>query len=166
MSKSTKREPARKGEESVWDYPRPPAIQPESRHVMVVIDGVVVADSNKAYRVLETSHPPVFYIPPKDVRTDLLVTSAKSSFCEFKGKALYAKYEHGNKSIEAVAWYYPSPDKAYESIKGYYAFYPSKADKCMVADEEVMAQEGDFYGGWITREIKGPFKGGAGTWGW
>lgn len=166
MKKPVKREPVKAGEESVWDYPRPPALERDSRHVRVVINGKVVADSHRAYRILETSHPPVFYIPPEDVRKDLISSSEQTSYCEFKGRAFYAAYNDGNHHRAAVAWFYPKPSEKYSAIAGFYAFYPSKADRCLVGDEEVIAQDGDFYGGWITSEIKGPFKGAANTWGW
>ncbi|MGB3180908.1 MAG: DUF427 domain-containing protein [Cyclobacteriaceae bacterium] len=166
MKKRIKPEPVKAGEESVWDYPRPPALVSDSRHVRVIINGKVVADSNKSYRVLETSHPPVFYIPASDVRTEWIKPSEQTSYCEFKGRASYAEFDDGAEQRKAVAWYYTEPTETFSAIKGYYAFYPSKADRCYVGEEEVEAQEGDFYGGWITGEIKGPFKGAADTWGW
>jgi uncharacterized protein (DUF427 family) len=166
MKKPTKRENVKAGEESVWDYPRPPALERDTRHVRVIINGTVVADSHSTYRILETSHPPVFYIPPQDVRTDLLRLSEQTSYCEYKGRASYAEFYDGEEQRAAVAWFYTEPAEKYKAIAGYYAFYPSKADLCFVGEEEVTAQEGDFYGGWITHEIKGPFKGASGTWGW
>lgn len=154
------------GQESVWDYPRPPKVEEVSKHVRVVFNGEVIADSRRAKRVLETSHPPVYYIPPEDISMEFLKPVAHSSFCEFKGKAKYYTLEVKGKSVERAAWYYPEPTKGFTVLKDHVAFYPSKMEACYVADEKVQAQEGDFYGGWITKDIVGPFKGGAGTWGW
>ena len=160
------REPHGSGEESVWAYPRPPRLEESAKHVQVYYAGALIADSRRAARVLETSHPPVFYLPPGDVRTDLLTRTAQKSFCEFKGGAVYWTLEPDGKEAPNAAWSYPNPSKGFEAIKDYLAFYPSRVEACFVDGERVAAQAGDFYGGWITRDIKGPFKGGAGTWGW
>ncbi len=154
------------GQESVWDYPRPPRLEDTSKHVRVVFNGEVIADSHRAKRVLETSHPPVYYIPLADIKTEYLHTSAHTSFCEFKGMAKYYSLEVNGQHLAKAGWYYPEPTQAFAALKDYVAFYPSKMEACYVADEKVLAQEGDFYGGWITQDIVGPFKGGAGTWGW
>jgi uncharacterized protein (DUF427 family) len=135
--------------------------------VVVELDGEVVADTRRSLRVLETSHPPVYYIPAADVRTDRLRASARrSTWCEFKGAASY--YDAGDRA--AVAWSYPEPSPGYEAIAGhyafYYAFYPGRVDTATVDGEQVEAQPGDFYGGWITSAVTGPFKGGPGTTGW
>jgi uncharacterized protein (DUF427 family) len=149
--------------ESVWDYPRPPRVEPSAARVVVELDGQVLADTRRSLRVLETSHPPVFYIPAADVRTDRLRPSARrSTVCEFKGTARY--YDAGDRS--AVAWSYASPSPGYEAIAGCYAFYPGRVDRATVDGEQVEAQPGDFYGGWITSTVTGPFKGGPGTTGW
>lgn len=154
-------------QESVWDYPRPPALQADSRHVRVEFAGETIASSNGTYRVLETSHPPTFYIPADDVNFNFLVSKPdKQSFCEWKGMAEYWTVKVGMQVADSAAWSYPKPTKRFVDIKDYVCFYPSKMHACFVGDEQVQAQEGDFYGGWITSEIKGPFKGGAGTWGW
>src|SRR4051812_45646516 len=151
------------GQESVWDYPRPPAIEPVRDRVRVILWGVVIADTTDAYRVLETSHPPVYYVPREDVDAAAISESATAAtYCEFKGMARYL--DVGGQP--AAAWYYPNPTKRYAAIAGHIAFYPSKMDACFVGDEQVQPQEGDFYGGWVTSGIVGPFKGGAGTWGW
>ena len=162
-----KREPVSKakGEESVWDYPRPPKVEPSRKHIEVYFAGEKVADSSRAVRILETSHPPVFYVPQADIRTELLTQTQHRSFCEFKGGAVYWTLSLNAQEAQ-VAWSYPNPAKGFESIKDYLAFYPSRVEACFVDGERVQAQAGDFYGGWITHEIKGPFKGGAGTWGW
>lgn len=154
------------GQESVWDYPRPPRLESSPKRIRIVIDDIVIADSTATFRVLETSHPPVFYIPPEDVRMDLLRDSRRSSFCEWKGRARYHHYFSPHREVVDFAWSYPNPSQRFQSIAGYLAFYPSKADACYVDEERVTAQEGDFYGGWITAEIVGPFKGGPNTMGW
>lgn len=157
---------AKREEESVWDYPRPPALVPDTRSVRVEFAGQTIASSNGAYRVLETSHPPSFYIPSSDINFDFLVATPKQSFCEWKGAAQYWTVKVGLQVAENAGWSYPKPTKRFADIKDYVSFYPSLMHACFVGDEQVEAQEGDFYGGWITSEIKGPFKGGAGTWGW
>lgn len=155
------------GQESVWDYPRPPRLEPVSAHLTVKVNGEVVASTNKGYRVLETSHPPVYYIPQEDIQMKYLELDPKfQSHCEFKGKARYWNLKVGDREVNGIAWSYPSPNAYFQPIKDYLAFYPSKVDECYVGDEQVKAQEGDFYGGWITSKIVGPFKGGPGTWGW
>ncbi len=156
------------GQESVWDYPRPPRLEPCSKQIKIISGGVVLLESTRAFRVLETSHPPSYYLPPEDVQLELLQISSHSSYCEFKGEARYYDLTSG---VKNVAWYYPTPTKAYEAIAGYLAFYPSRVvlqegDGCFVAGERVIPQAGNFYAGWITADIVGPFKGEAGTQGW
>jgi uncharacterized protein (DUF427 family) len=153
--------------EHVWDYPRPPAVVPCERRVRVELGGVTLADSTAALRVLESSHPPTIYVPPGDVRAELLVgSSAPGTSCEYKGAARYMDAVVGGRRVRSVAWTYPRPVAAYESLRDHVAFYPSRADAAWLDDELVQAQEGDFYGGWITADLVGPFKGGAGTLGW
>jgi len=147
--------------ESVWDYPRPPRLEPSSKTVRVMLGEQVIAESSRAYRVLETSHPPTWYIPKADIKMELLRPTRKSSFCEWKGQASYWSAA----SAENAAWSYESPSASFKPIQGHLAFYPSRFE-CYVDDERVTAQPGDFYGGWITQDIAGPFKGGAGTSGW
>ena len=154
------------GQESVWDYPRPPRLAPSSRHVRILFQGVTIVDSVSAFRVLETSHPPTWYIRPLDVKASCLFPAAGGSFCEFKGNAVYWNLRVGKHESRQAAWSYPDPSPAFGRIRDYLAFYPTRVDVCFVDDEQVQAQDGDFYGGWITSEIVGPFKGGAGTWGW
>lgn len=157
----------RAGQESVWDYPRPPRLERTNKHLRVEFGGIAIAETNSAYRVLETSHPPVYYIPPEDVRMALLQPRAgQQSFCEFKGQATYWDIKTEQGESPAAAWSYPSPTPAFKPIAGYLAFYASRVGACYVDGERVKAQEGDFYGGWITSQIVGPFKGGKGTWGW
>jgi len=153
-------------QESVWDYPRPPRIEPTMKRIRVVFNGETIADTTRALRVLETSHPPVYYIPPQDVKMNLLTSTRRHTFCEFKGTAAYWTIRVGDKVADNAAWSYPSPNDDYDAIAEYIAFYPAHMDACYVDDEQVQAQAGDFYGGWITSNIVGPFKGGAGTQGW
>ena len=152
--------------ESVWDYPRPPAVEAADRHIRVIVDGVTIADSRRALRVLETSHPPVWYVPPQDVRMDLLQPTKRRTACEFKGEASYYRVDAGGRGRNDAAWTYPHPLPGYEDLAGYIAFYPGRVDEAWVDGERVVPQAGDFYGGWITSEVTGPFKGGPGTRGW
>jgi len=152
--------------ESVWDYPRPPRVEASQKPVRVEFAGEVIAETTRAYRVLETSHPPVFYIPLEDVRGEFLRPSRRRTYCEFKGEAGYYDLVAGGREVREAAWYYPEPSARYEVLRGHVAFYPGRVDAAWVGDEQVTPQEGDFYGGWITSEIEGPFKGGPGTTGW
>jgi uncharacterized protein (DUF427 family) len=167
MSTTNKnRIPPGPGQESVWDYPRPPRVEDCPRRVKVVFRSVVVADSRQTKRVLETSHPPVYYIPPDDIRMDLLLPSRGSSFCEWKGRAQYYHLQVDGSIVREAAWYYPDPVRAFVALRDHVAFYPSRVDACYVDEELVRSQEGDFYGGWITDNIVGPFKGAPGTNWW
>jgi uncharacterized protein (DUF427 family) len=152
--------------ESVWDYPRPPRVEASTRRVRVVFNGVTVAETTRALRVLETSHPPVYYVPPEDVRTEYVRPTRRRTFCEFKGEAAYYDLDVDGRVAVNAAWYYPEPTERYAALRGHVAFYPGRVDACFVDDEQVQPQAGDFYGGWITRDITGPFKGGPGTTGW
>ena len=154
------------GQESVWDYPRPPRIEETARQVKVVFSGEVIADTRRAKRVLETSHPPVYYIPPEDIRMEYLIKTSRRTWCEWKGQASYCGLSVGGRQVKDAAWFYPNPAPGYEAIQGYLAFYPGRMDACYVDGERIEAQPGDFYGGWITDDIVGPFKGGPGTAGW
>jgi uncharacterized protein (DUF427 family) len=165
MWKPTRMKPM-PGQESVWDYPRPPRLENVSARLRVIFNGQTVADTTSGCRVLETSHPPVYYIQPQDVVLPYLRSAAGSSWCEFKGHAKYWSLDVGGKRTENAAWSYPSPSTAFASITGHLAFYASRVDECWIDDERVLPQDGDFYGGWITSRIVGLFKGGAGTRGW
>jgi uncharacterized protein (DUF427 family) len=153
--------------ESVWDYPRPPRLEPMASLVRIRHGGVVLAETTRALRILETSHPPVFYLPQDDIAMQSLRRSARrSSFCEFKGSATYWTVDvPGHVSADA-AWSYAQPTAAYAALRDHLAFYASRVDECSVDGEIVQAQAGDFYGGWITSRVKGPFKGSPGTLGW
>lgn len=154
------------GQESVWDYPRPPRIEDVGKEVKVDFGGVTLAYTKRAKRVLETSHPPVYYIPAPDIRMEHLEPSAGTSYCEWKGRARYYDVVAESRKEGRAAWFYPEPAPSFRGLKDYVAFYPSRMDACWVGGEKVGAQEGDFYGGWITPDIVGPFKGAPGTWGW
>lgn len=154
------------GQESVWDYPRPPRLEASTRHIQVYFNGVLIADSHRSQRVLETSHPPTWYIPMDDVRMEYLSLSPKGSYCEWKGQAVYYTVKVDGVEARDAVWSYPRPTPSFAGIKDYLAFYPSRMEACLVDGERVQAQAGDFYGGWITAEIVGPFKGEPGTWGW
>ncbi len=153
--------------ESVWDYPRPPAV--ESCHVRVRIElgGETLADSAHALRVLETSHPPTIYVPPSDVAMARLRESERRpTVCEFKGRAHYFDAVLGDRVLTAVAWTYRIPSSDYEALRDHLAFYADRVDAAWLGDELVNAQESGFYGGWVTSEVAGPFKGPAGTLSW
>ena len=154
------------GQESVWDYPRPPRLEPTPRHIQVYFNGLLLADTRRAYRVLETSHPPVYYLPPADIQMQCLIPAGGQSWCEWKGQAAYYSVVVGERRAENVAWYYPNPTPSFLPIKNYVAFYPRPMDRCLVDGEVVVPQPGGFYGGWITSDVVGPFKGEPGTMGW
>ena len=154
------------GQESVWDYPRPPAVEPCECTIRIVMNGGELAHSKQAHRVLETSHPPVYYLPPEDLDLTRLRRCEEQSFCEWKGIARYWAFVDGERCIDQIAWSYPTPSERFSAIRNHLAFYPSRVDECYVDGERVMAQAGDFYGGWITSKVVGPFKGGPGTRGW
>lgn len=152
--------------ESVWDYPRPPHLEPSGRHVVIRHAGHIVADTRNALRVLETSHPPVYYLPPTDIDTSVIHAADGGSFCEWKGVAEYWHVVIGGRRIDRAAWSYPRPAAAFSALKDHLAFYAGPLDECTVDGEQVRAQPGTFYGGWITSDLTGPFKGGPTTQGW
>ncbi len=166
MFKKIQRIEPQPGQESVWDYPRPPRLEAVSAHISIIFAEIKIADTTKAYRVLETSHPPVYYLPPNDISMEYLTPSAGQSFCEWKGVAKYHNLTVNGKTAPKVAWYYPQPTPDFQAIANYIAFYASPMDACYVDGEKVTPQPGGFYGGWITGNIVGPFKGESGTWGW
>ncbi|AFZ12644.1 protein of unknown function DUF427 [Crinalium epipsammum PCC 9333] len=158
--------PPSPGQESVWDYPRPPRLEESPKHIQIIFNGVTIVDTHSSQRVLETSHPPVYYIPPEDIQMQYLAIAPQGSFCEWKGMATYYTLTVEEKLAPNVAWSYPNPTPAFAAIKNYIAFYPQIMDACYVNGEKVQPQPGGFYGGWITSDIVGPFKGEPGTWGW
>ena len=154
------------GKESVWDYPRPPRLEPVSERIRIVFADVTIADSISAFRVLETSHPPNYYLPLDDVLDGVLTRSPGSSFCEWKGEAHYFDVIGGGHRIRGGAWGYTEPTAEFEPIAGHVAFYCTPMEACFVGDEQAVPQPGGFYGGWITSGVTGPFKGEPGTNGW
>lgn len=158
--------PPKPGQESVWDYPRPPRLEPSSKHIQIVFNGVTIADTTRAYRILETSHPPAYYLLPEDCQMQYFHQIVRRTFCEFKGAASYYDITVNGRTARSAAWYYATPTAPYRDVANYLAFYPALMDVCYVDGEQVQSQEGDFYGGWITSDIVGPFKGAPGTWGW
>jgi uncharacterized protein (DUF427 family) len=154
------------GQESVWDYPRPPRLEKAQGLVRLRFGGILIAETRNALRVLETSHPPTYYIPMQDIAAKYLKKAAGESFCEWKGMAQYFSLSVDGKIAEKVAWYYPNPSPAFAALKNHVAFYAAPLDECTVNGEQVQAQPGGFYGGWITSNIVGPFKGIPGSEGW
>ena len=154
------------GQESVWDYPRPPRVEKSTERIQITLGGAVIADSVDAVRVLETSHPPVYYLPRKDFADGVLSPAPGSSFCEFKGSAKYVTVQGGDVVAAGAGWFYPSPSAGFDELRDRVAVYPGAMDACTVDGETVTPQEGDFYGGWITSRVVGPFKGAPGTLGW
>ncbi len=152
--------------ESVWQYPRPPALEPCARRVRIELGGRVIADSSAALRILETSHPPTIYVPPGDIDAACFESAAGRSFCEWKGVAAYLDVVAGERREPAAAWTYHEPVQPYAALRDHVAVYPGRMDACWLDDERVSSQEGDFYGGWITGDISGPFKGVPGSSGW
>jgi len=154
------------GQESVWDYPRPPRLEKTGKLIRVVFGGIVIAETRDAYRILETSHPPNYYLPTEDILMQYIRRTSMKTMCEFKGAANYWSLQVDDHISENAAWSYADPNPGYEAIRHHIAFYASRVDECFVDDERVTPQPGDFYGGWITADIVGPFKGAPGTWGW
>ncbi|CAI7932045.1 unnamed protein product [Closterium sp. NIES-54] len=157
------------GQESVWDYPRPPRVERVGKRVQVEVAGVMLADSENAWRVLETSHPPVYYIPQEDIQMQYVQREeAASSFCEWKGPATYwtVTIPQASKHLPRCAWSYERPTPLFQPIASHLAFYCAPMDTCRVGGEIAEPQPGGFYGGWVTKDIVGPFKGGPGSWGW
>lgn len=159
-------EPVANGQESVWDYPRPPRVEADARIVVVKWNEVVIAESTGAMRVLETASPPTFYLPPEDVRIDLLTESPGTSVCEWKGTASYWSLAlPDGQAVPNVGWTYPEPWEGFEQLADCVSFFPSRL-ACFVAGVRVEPQPGNVYGGWVTPEVIGPFKGGPGTERW
>jgi uncharacterized protein (DUF427 family) len=158
--------PVGAGQESVWDYPRPPRLEREPRRIRVTFAGEVVADTTAAYRVLETSHPPTYYLPPGDIALDALVPADGASVCEWKGVACYWTVRAAGREAPRAAWSYPDPTPAFSDLADHVAFYCPAMDGCEVGGEVATPQPGGFYGGWVTSWVVGPFKGEPGTMGW
>lgn len=159
-------DPVAPGQESVWAYPRPPVAEPTAAHVMIEHAGHIIADTRASIRTLETSHPPSYYIPPAAIAPGVLRRGAGSSFCEWKGAAVYWDVVIGDRVLPGIGWSYPDPSRAFAILRDHVAFYAAPFDRCSVDGETVIPQPGDFYGGWITSKVAGPFKGVAGSRGW
>ena len=159
--------PQTRPKESVWDYPRPPRVEPEARRVRIELGGETIAESDRALRVLETASPPTVYVPRADVRDGVLSRpTGHNSFCEWKGRAGYLHAVAGGKRAEHAAWFYAEPREGFEALRDHVAFYAGRVDAAYLDDEPVTPQGGSFYGGWVTAEIEGPYKGEPGTEGW
>jgi uncharacterized protein (DUF427 family) len=158
-------EEAGPGQESVWDYPRPPMCVDDRREICVRVAGLLVARTTRAVRVLETASPPTIYVPPDDVNMQLLQQGSNGSICEWKGRATYWSVLADTRLLQNVAWSYEAPTTRFTKIAGYLSFYPAALD-CTIDGQEVRPQPGGFYGGWVTDEIVGPYKGEPGTAGW
>ena len=154
------------GQESVWDYPRPPAVEPVKARLQVWFSGVSLADTVRGLRVVETSCPPVYYFPPEDVHVNFLTQMVHTTLCEWKGVATYWSVSIRGRRQEAIGWSYADPEPGYECLRRHFAFYPRITDACYVGAEQAQPQPGDYYGGWVTSTIVGPFKGAPGTQLW
>lgn len=159
-------EPCTAGQESVWDYPRPAICQPNHRHLLIRHQGALIAETREGFRTVETSHPPTYYFPLSAVATALLKPNRRRSFCEWKGEAVYFDLVMEGQRVPDVAWSYPQPTAPFAAIAGHFAFYPAPFDTVLVDGEPVRPQPGGFYGGWITPDIAGPFKGVPGSRWW
>lgn len=158
--------PPQPGQESVWDYPRPAILQDTDKHLKVICKGITLAETQRGKRVLETSHPPVYYFPAEDIQLQYFIENPRQLFCEWKGRYQYYDVKIGDDLIQYAAWRYIDPTPAFESLETHYGFNASLMDACYVNDEQVKPQAGGFYGGWITSDVVGPFKGEFGTRGW
>ena len=158
--------PAQPGQESVWDYPRPAVCEPETQPLRVEFGGACIADTKKGYRTLETSHPPTYYLPPADIKMQHLLPTSHTSFCEWKGRATYYDVVVGDRVAHNAAWSYPKPTAGFVALTDHVAFYPDLMDGCFVGGERATPQPGQFYGGWITSKVAGPFKGSPGSNWW
>jgi uncharacterized protein (DUF427 family) len=152
--------------ENVQDYPRPPALEPVAQRLRAVFAGVPIADSTEGWRVLETHHAPTYYLPPDDILMSALVPSARETFCEWKGRAIYYDLVLNGRRARNAAWAYPAPTARFDRIRDHVAFYAGSLGEAWVGDVKVQPQPGDFYGGWVTPNLSGRIKGAAGTMHW
>lgn len=158
--------PPQPGQESVWDYPRPAQWEDTSKHLKVVFNDVVIAETRQGKRILETSHPPTYYFPVADIKLEHVIDTGDKSFCEWKGWAYYYDVAVNGKQASRAAWRFFEPTSGFEAIAEYYCFPARQMDACYVDGELITPQSGTYYGGWITKDLAGPFKGGTGTMGW
>lgn len=159
-------DPVQPGQVSVWSFPRPPLLEPVTERVRVEFGGMVIADTRRALRVCETASPPTYYIPRTDIADGALVDAPGQSFCEWKGQARYWHVHAGGREAQLAAWGYPRPTPAFAALRDHVAFYAGRVDACFVGDAPVQPQPGGFYGGWVTPDLTGPFKGEPGTEHW
>ncbi|MET1006528.1 MAG: DUF427 domain-containing protein [Propionibacteriaceae bacterium] len=159
-------EPVRPGQESVWSFPRPPALRASTEHIRILLGGVTICETRASWQVLETSHPPTYYLPRSSFTAGSLHAADGHSFCEWKGVASYLDVLGGDQVAARAAWYYPTPNSTFAELLDHVALYPGAMDACFVDGEEVIAQPGGFYGGWVTSKVAGPFKGIPGSNGW
>ena len=159
-------DPVHPGQESVWSYPRPARAEPVSAHVVIEHRGLRVVETRQAIRVVETSHPPTYCIPRADIRAGALRPAPGRSLCEWKGEAVYWDVVLGDEILSRVGWSYPRATEPFAALRDHVAFYAGPFDRCTVDGETVLAQPGGFYGGWITSQVAGPFKGVPGSMGW
>ncbi len=164
--KSITPEPTQPGQQSVWSYPRPATAQACDHHIKIIHRGIVVAETRRGVRTLETSHPPSYYFPRQDIAFEFLRTSTRSSMCEWKGQAAYFDVQIGDETLRDVGWSYPSPTPVFEILRDHIAFYAAPFEGCYVDGEKVTPQPGTYYGGWVTSMVKGPFKGVPGSMFW
>ncbi len=154
------------GQESVWDYPRPPRLERSTSTIQVLLGGVTIVATDRSFRVLETASPPSYYLDPAEFVPGVVQPATGESWCEWKGRASYVDLVAGGTVAQRAGWRYLQSTPTYQPLAGWLALYPSKVDRCLVDGEEVRPQDGDFYGGWITARVVGPFKGEPGTLGW
>jgi uncharacterized protein (DUF427 family) len=154
------------GQENVWAYPRPAVAELFDGHLKIVHRGIILAETRRAIRTLETSHPPSYYFPREDIEMNWLQSSPRSSICEWKGQASYFHVNIGGDVLRDVGWSYALPTKAFVLLKDHVAFYAAPFDGCFIDGEKVTPQPGSFYGGWITSRVSGPFKGASGSMFW
>jgi uncharacterized protein (DUF427 family) len=159
MARRPQPDPIAPGQESVWDYPRPPAIRHSDEEIIVTLGGVQICETRSSWRILETSHPPTYYLPRTAFLDGALVPAPGSSFCEWKGTAGYLDLVCGDRVAARAAWYYPQPNGRYGQLRDHVALYAGAVDECLVDGERVEPQPGGFYGGWVTSAVRGPFKG-------
>ena len=159
-------EPIAPGQESVWDYPRPPAIRRSEEEIAVILGGETICETNLSWQVLETSHPPTYYLPRSSFVQGSLRSAKGGSYCEWKGEAAYLDVIGGGQVAARAGWYYPTPNGRYHQLRDHIAVYAAAMDRCLVDGEQVEPQPGGFYGGWVTSSVSGPFKGIPGSHGW
>lgn len=166
MSQRPHPDPTSPGQESVWGYPRPPALRLCAVDIRVVLGGRTICETDRSWQVLETSHPPTYYLPRSSFVEGSLLDAPGASFCEWKGAACYLDVIGGGRIAHRAAWFYPSPTPNFAELAGHVALYAGEMDGCFVDGERVVGQPGGFYGGWVTSAVAGPFKGVPGSSGW